>query len=80
MAFDGIVVASLASELKHKLLNGRISWVITQWLVLLLLLQYLLRKLQRLVSSKNKVSNSKVLRVSGKIRRSVYITMKFLLR
>lgn len=25
MAFDGIVVASLASELKHKLLNGRIS-------------------------------------------------------
>ena len=23
MAFDGIVVASLASELKHKLLNGR---------------------------------------------------------
>ena len=34
MAFDGIVVASLASELKHKLLNGRISWVTTQWLVL----------------------------------------------
>ena len=27
MAFDGIVVASLASELKHKLLNGRISWL-----------------------------------------------------
>ena len=25
MAFDGIVVASLASELKHKLLNGRTS-------------------------------------------------------
>ena len=25
MAFDGIVVASLTSELKHKLLNGRIS-------------------------------------------------------
>ncbi len=25
MAFDGIVVASLASELKHTLLNGRIS-------------------------------------------------------
>ena len=28
------------------------EWVITQWLVLLLLLQYPLRKLQRLVSSK----------------------------
>ena len=28
------------------------QWVITQWLVLLLLLQYPLRKLQRLVSSK----------------------------
>ena len=44
--------------------------------MLLLLLQYLLRKLQTLVSSKIKGSNSKALRASGEIRRLFFLLSK----